>query len=127
MSSAHGCAMNQTPASDADLTKMAAQLEALGHPTRLALYRLLVRDGPEGTPVGRLQEALGIPGSTLSHHLAKLIAQNLVTRERQATTLICRADFPTMHGLVGFLHDECCADACAPDPSCAPSTAEGVP
>jgi len=123
--------MNQTsersPLSDADLATMAAQLEALGHPTRLALYRLLVRAGPEGTPVGRLQEALGIPGSTLSHHLAKLIAQNLVTRERQATTLICRADFPTMHGLVGFLHDECCADACEPDPSCAPVTAESVP
>ncbi|MCC5976798.1 MAG: helix-turn-helix transcriptional regulator [Salinarimonas sp.] len=105
---------NHPPPSDAELTRMAGQLEALGHPTRLALYRLLVRAGPDGTPVGRLQDALGIPASTLSHHLSKLVGQGLVTRERQATTLICRADFPAMNGLVGFLHDECCADACAP-------------
>ncbi len=115
----------KTPLPDVDLTRMAAQLEALGHPTRLALYRLMVRAGPEGIPVGRLQEALGIPASTLSHHLAKLTAQGLVSRERQATTLICRADFETMTGLVGFLNDECCADSCTRARPDAPVTADG--
>jgi len=123
----HGGTMTpmKTPLPDVDLTQMAAQLEALGHPTRLALYRLMVRAGPEGIPVGRLQEALGIPASTLSHHLAKLTAQGLVSRERQATTLICRADFDTMNGLVGFLNDECCADSCTRALPDAPVAADG--
>ena len=123
----HCGAMTQTktPLPDVDLTQMAAQLEALGHPTRLALYRLMVRAGPEGIPVGRLQAALGIPASTLSHHLAKLTAQGLVSRERQATTLICRADFDTMNGLVDFLRDECCVDSCTRARSDAPVAADG--
>jgi DNA-binding transcriptional ArsR family regulator len=93
----------------------AKQLEALGNPTRLALYRTLVRAGDAGLPVGQVQEQLGIAASTLSHHLHRLILTGLVSQERQATTLICRAQYPTMHALVGFLVDECCADAaCAP-------------
>ena len=89
----------------------AKQLEALGNPTRLALYRALVRAGDAGMPVGRLQERLGIAASTLSHHLHRLILTGLVTQERQMTTLICRANYPAMSGLVGFLVNECCADA----------------
>ena len=89
----------------------AKQLEALGNVTRLALYRALVRAGHEGLPVGRLQEILAIPASTLSHHLQRLVATGLVTQERQATTLICRANYETMSGLIGFLSEECCADA----------------
>ena len=89
----------------------AAQLEALGNPTRLGLYRALVRAGDGGLPVGKLQLKLDIPSSTLSHHLKKLIEVNLVTQERQATTLICRANYSSMNGLIGYLADECCADA----------------
>ncbi|HSP25200.1 MAG TPA: helix-turn-helix domain-containing protein, partial [Saliniramus sp.] len=70
----------------------------------------LVRAGHEGLPVGRLQELLAIPASTLSHHLQRLVATGLVTQERQATTLICRANYETMNGLIGFLSEECCAD-----------------
>jgi ArsR family transcriptional regulator len=91
--------------------KAAKQLEALGNPTRLQVYRMLVRAGDAGLPVGRLQERLGIAGSTLSHHLHRLILTGLVTQERQATTLICRASYPAMNALLGFLADECCADA----------------
>ena len=91
--------------------KAAKQLEALGNPTRLQVYRALVRAGDVGLPVGRLQEKLGIAGSTLSHHLHRLILTGLVTQERQATTLICRANYSAMNGLVGFLVDECCVDA----------------
>jgi ArsR family transcriptional regulator len=91
--------------------KAAKQLEALGNPTRLQVYRALVRAGDVGLPVGRLQEKLGIAASTLSHHLHRLILTGLVTQERHATTLICRAHYPAMNGLVGFLVDECCVDA----------------
>lgn len=94
-----------------NLEEAAKQLEALGNATRLQVYRTLVRGGDAGLPVGRLQERLGIPASTLSHHLQRLIVTGLVTQERQATTLICRANYPAMTGLVGFLVDECCADA----------------
>src|SRR5688572_21936813 len=92
------------------LEKAASQLEALGNPTRLEVYRTLVRAGDAGLPVGRLQERIGIAASTLSHHLHRLILTGLVSQERQATTLICRANYPAMDGLLGFLADECCMD-----------------
>lgn len=90
--------------------KAASQLEALGNASRLKIYRVLVRAGRKGLPVGRLQERVGIPSSTLSHHLKKLVDTGLASQERQATTLICRADYPSMQSLIGFLADECCAD-----------------
>src|SRR3546814_14714909 len=65
------------------LERAAAQLEALGNPTRLKIYRVLVRAGAEGLPVGRIQKKLAIPGSTLSHHCKRLIETGLVTQERQ--------------------------------------------
>lgn len=88
----------------------ASQLEALGNSTRLTIYRTLVRAGDSGLPVGKLQLKLDIPSSTLSHHLKKLIEVNLVGQERQATTLICRANYASMNGLIGYLADECCVD-----------------
>ncbi|MBX9775248.1 MAG: metalloregulator ArsR/SmtB family transcription factor [Xanthobacteraceae bacterium] len=93
----------------------AARMEALGNPTRLQIYRALVRAGAAGLPVGKLQVKLDLAASTLSHHLKALIVVDLVTQERQATTLICRANYEMMHGLVDFLASECCVDgACAP-------------
>jgi len=96
------------------LEKVATQLEALGNPTRLQLYRTLVRAGGEGLPVGSIQDRLAIPASTLSHHLKRLVDTGLVTQERQATTLICRAHYPGMQQLIGYLADECCADGSCP-------------
>ena len=98
-----------------ELEEAAARLEALGNPTRLKVYRALVRAGDEGMPVGRLQARLGIAASTLSHHLHKLILVGLVTQERQATTLLCRANYPVMRGLLGFLVEECCVEGCRPE------------
>lgn len=95
------------------LDQAASRLEALGNPTRLRIYRSLVRAGSNGSPVGKLQSDLGIPSSTLSHHLKALLAVGLVTQERQATTLVCRANYEVMGQLVGFLVEECCAgDRC---------------
>lgn len=92
------------------IEKAASQLEALGNASRLKIYRSLVRAGRDGIAVGHLQERVGIPSSTLSHHLKKLVDTGLAYQERQATTLICRADYPSMQTLIGFLVDECCAD-----------------
>jgi DNA-binding transcriptional ArsR family regulator len=89
----------------------ARQLESLGNPIRLQLYRALVRAGADGLPVGTLQAKLEIPASTLSHHIRSLKDAGLITQERQATTLICRAHYPAMNDLVGYLVNECCLDA----------------
>ena len=86
-------------------------LEALGNPTRLRVYRMLVRAGEPGLSVGKLQSRLAIAASTLSHHLKTLIVVGLITQERDGTTLICRANYQVMRGLVGFLVAECCTEA----------------
>ena len=88
----------------------ASRLEALGNPTRLRIYRTLVRAGEPGLPVGKLQTRLAIPASTLSHHLRTLLVVGLITQERDGTTLICRANYPVMRGLVDFLVAECCSE-----------------
>jgi ArsR family transcriptional regulator, arsenate/arsenite/antimonite-responsive transcriptional repressor len=97
------------------LDDAAARLEALGNPTRLKIYGALVRAGDSGMTVGRLQTKLDVAPSTLSHHLKTMIIVGLITQERDATTLICRANYPVMRGLVEFLVAECCSGAdCAP-------------
>jgi ArsR family transcriptional regulator len=93
----------------------AARLEALGNPTRLKIYRALVKAGDDGLSVGKLQAKLGIAASTLSHHLKSMVIVGLIHQERQSTTLICRANYDVMRSLVGFLVSECCAEStCAP-------------
>ena len=69
-----------------------------------------MRAGDPGLAVGGIQERLGLAGSTLSHHLHRLLIAGLVNQERSGTTLICRANYATMHELVGYLADECCKD-----------------
>jgi DNA-binding transcriptional ArsR family regulator len=96
---------------DMKLDDAAARLEALGNPTRLRIYRALVKAGERGMSVGRLQTKLDVAASTLSHHLKSMLIVGLISQERQSTTLICRANYDVMHALVGFLVEECCADA----------------
>src|SRR6202140_837253 len=93
------------------LDDAAAHLEALGNPTRLKIYRALVRAGDAGLAVGRLQDKLKIAPSTLSHPLKTLIVVGLVSQVRDATTLVCHANYDVMRGLVDFLVAECCTDA----------------
>lgn len=100
----------------------AAQLEALGNTTRLTIYRTLVRAGQGGLAVGKLQLKLDIAGSTLSHHIRRLVEVGLVRQERQATTLICRANYTGMNDLIGYLADECCADTS----ECTPGTGDAA-
>lgn len=89
-----------------------ARMEALGHPTRLAIYRLLVKAGTAGLVVGAIQKALDVPASTLSHHLAKLARVDLVTQGRDGREICCCADYDTMRALIGFLTEECCTGVC---------------
>ena len=90
----------------------AAHLEALGNPTRLKIYRALIRAGGAGLAVGRLQEKLKIAPSTLSHHIKALVVAGLVTQVRDATTLVCHANYEVMRELLGFLAAECCTGKC---------------
>lgn len=92
----------------------AACLEALGNPTRLAIYSFLVRAGAEGRPVGKIQAELGVPASTLSHHLKQLEAVDLVLRDKRGTVHFCSANYATMDAVVGFLTEECCVDGSDP-------------
>lgn len=93
---------------DPVLNAHAERLKALGHPARLTILRQLVRGPVEGTPVGHLQETLGIPPSTLSHHLATLTGAGLVEVERQGTTLRHRVAFPVLQDLTAYLWEDCC-------------------
>ena len=95
------------------LEKAARQLEALGNPTRLAIYRGLIRVGREGSSVGEIRKKLEIPASTLSHHIARLVQAGLISQERDSRTLYCKADFLNMDALMTFLVENCCAkDSC---------------
>jgi DNA-binding transcriptional ArsR family regulator len=93
------------------LDDAAARLEALGNPTRLKIWRALIRAGEEGLTVGRLQDRLDIAASTLSHHLKTLMGVGLVTQTREGTTLICHTNYPLMRGLLEYMVEECCAEA----------------
>jgi ArsR family transcriptional regulator len=84
-------------------------LAALGSETRLEIFRLLVRAGPEGLTVGEVQRHVAIPGSTLSHHLDALARTGLVVQERRGREIVCRPDYPRMRGVIAFLTDQCCA------------------
>jgi ArsR family transcriptional regulator len=93
------------------IEEAASRLEALGNSTRLRIYRTLVKAGDPGLSVGKLQSRLGVPPSTLSHHLKSLMIVGRITQQRDATTLICRANYSVMRGILGFLVDECCTEA----------------
>lgn len=86
----------------------AQALAALGHTKRLGLFRLLVRAGDQGLIVRDLQRLLGLPASTLAHHLSTLTQANLVRQERRGREVYCTANYAAMHALVGYLTDQCC-------------------
>ena len=85
-------------------------MESLGNPTRLEIFRNLVRAGQSGLAVGELQQRLSIPGSTLSHHIHHLVERALVSQNREGRVLRCNANFANMNALINFLTEECCSD-----------------
>lgn len=99
-------------------------LGALAHQHRLAIYRILVEQGPAGLPAGAIGERVGLVPSSLTFHLQTLQRARLITQERASRQLIYSADYSVMNGLVAYLTDKCCTasgDSCAT--GCAPPAA----
>ena len=92
-------------------------LSALAHDHRLAIYRLLVEQGPAGLPAGAIGERMGLVPSSLTFHLQSLQRAGLISQLRASRQLIYSADFGAMKELVGYLTDKCCSagGACAPE------------
>ena len=87
---------------------VARSLAALGHETRLEIFRLLVRAGNRGLNVGEIGRHIGMPASTLAHHLGALVDASLVLQERQGRQIVNRVDYGAMRRTMSFLTAECC-------------------
>ncbi len=89
--------------------KLAAQcLSELGNLTRLDIYRLLVRAGPEGMNISDIQTRLRVPASTLAFHLGGLVGVGLVSQKKLGREVICRAKYEQLTSVMEFLREECC-------------------
>ena len=92
-------------------------LSALAHPSRLAVFRLLVRAGPDGLPAGEIAREIGALPNTLSSHLTILVHAGLIRSRREGRSILYSADYEGMRALLGFLMEDCCAgrpEICAP-------------
>jgi DNA-binding transcriptional ArsR family regulator len=83
-------------------------LGALAQETRLSIFRLLMEAGPEGESVGRIGEALKVPGATLSFHLKELARAGLVSPRQERQFIYYAVDFERMAALMTFLTENCC-------------------
>lgn len=88
--------------------KAIVALGALAQDTRLAIFRLLVQRGPAGLAAGAIADKLGVPGATLSFHLAHLTRAALIQQRRASRSLIYSANFAGVNGLVAYLTENCC-------------------
>ncbi len=100
----------------ADVTRYADMFAAIGAEPRLRILRLLLSAHPEGMIVGDIQAELGIPNSTLSHHLEKLRNEGLIAVRRDRQFLWYSANTETLTELLAFLYSECCSGNCAVKP-----------
>jgi len=98
----------QSKKSAAQVAKFADMFSAMGTEARLRIMQLLLSAHPEGLVVGEIQEELDIPNSTLSHHLDKLKAEDLVSVQRESTFLRYTANTDALQELLQFLYAECC-------------------
>jgi ArsR family transcriptional regulator len=90
------------------VTRCADRFSAIGAEPRLQIVRLLLSAHPTGMVAGEIQEELGIPASTLSHHLEKLRQVGLVDVRRAGTFLWYTANTEALREVLGFLYEECC-------------------
>jgi ArsR family transcriptional regulator len=97
--------------------RYADMFSALGTESRLQILRLLLKAHPEGLVVGDIQSELGIPASTLSHHLERLKAEGLAAVRREGTFLRYSANTAVLEELLGFLFAECCSRSNAVNPN----------
>ena len=99
----------RTPRAGELVTRYADMFAAMGAEPRLRIVQLLLTAHPQGLVVGDIQEELGIPASTLSHHLDKLRNEDLVRVRREGTFLWYTANTGALEELLGFLYAECCS------------------
>jgi ArsR family transcriptional regulator, arsenate/arsenite/antimonite-responsive transcriptional repressor len=92
-------------------------LAAMAQATRLAVFRLLVQQGPTGLAAGEIAAKLDISPATLSFHLKELNRAGLVQPRQDGRFIYYAADFSAMNELIGFLTENCCAADCT---SCGP-------
>ena len=85
-----------------------AALAALGQPTRLEIFRLLMRAEPDGLPAGAIAEEIGCLHNTLSSHIGILARSGLVRGTRDGRSIVYRADVEGIRALVAFLVTDCC-------------------
>jgi ArsR family transcriptional regulator, arsenate/arsenite/antimonite-responsive transcriptional repressor len=90
------------------VARFADMLSAMGTEPRLRIVRLLLAAHPDGMVVGDISTELGIPSSTLSHHLEKLKNEDLLKVRREGTFLWYSANTIALQELLGFLYAECC-------------------
>ena len=93
------------------------RLTTLGHPQRLAVFRLLMRRYPDRVPASELAQALGLKASTLSTYVSALMQAGLISQERSGTSLRYTIDMAAARETIGFLVDDCCRgrpEICAP-------------
>jgi ArsR family transcriptional regulator, arsenate/arsenite/antimonite-responsive transcriptional repressor len=95
-------------------------LAALAQDTRLALFRLLVEQGPTGLTPGHIADVLDVPPATLSFHLKELTNAGLIRARQESRFIYYSADFEAMNGLVAYLTENCCRASGACEPECAP-------
>jgi DNA-binding transcriptional ArsR family regulator len=99
------------------VTRFADMLAAMGAEPRLNIMRLLLGAHPDGLVVSEIQAEMGIPASSLSHHLDKLKNEDLVTVQRESTFLRYKANSAALQELLGFLYAECCTRSKAVKPA----------
>ncbi len=92
------------------LEQAAQGFTAAGSEPRLEVLQTLVRAGSAGLTVGDIQERVGLPASTLAHHLRFLALGGLIEQQRQGRAVINRADFARIESLASFLLQECCIE-----------------
>ncbi|OOG23854.1 transcriptional regulator [Thioalkalivibrio denitrificans] len=92
-----------------DQTAAIGMLESLSSPVRLDIFRLLVRQGPEGMVAGDIATTLDVPPTNLSFHLKTLTRAGLLTVTQEGRFQRYRANLPAMLDLVAYLTEECCA------------------
>src|SRR6267378_5549581 len=83
-------------------------LAALAQPTRLAIFRLLIKHEPIGITAGVIADTIGAPHNTLSTHLAILVRAGLLRSSREGRTIIYRTDVEGMRSVIAFLVNDCC-------------------
>jgi len=105
-------------ATDPTLELHVQRLKALGHAARLSIVRVVVQGPVEGTPVGEIQAGLGIPASTLSHHIAELAQAGLLKPTRKATVIRYAACFDQLKELTAYLWEDCCGGGCRDSNCC---------